>query len=1253
MKNTSFLAVATILASLMTSHQGMAQNLPDEINHPHYLKIYQNLEKVLAEKSEIYSKLSSEKALLVKEISKMEKDAVEIPARNNELNRLIEAKQQEISRIDGEIQGLEGVLGKIIEDLRRIDAMVAQLQRDLNEESARSQQIQMRRQQIAQDVAQLNARLEREVREENQSERALNRLSSEFNGVEGKSRELEQERRQLTQDVNRFKVEVKQARNTVAQNTKAIEAKKPQLEEAQAKIPGVKEELKTQEAQLSQVDTVLTPKKTKLSGLKAEMARRSPNITRLENENKTLTQKVKSNEEKIKTLNVAGLITKRDALENEISGVKEKIKENSDTKVALQEKIKPVLGELNELGVQLREAIRSRNNPEIIRLRGEIEKLNKSIETDQREIKRLESVNTRLALSIAPKQNEINTLNTQISSAESQVSNLQKEIETSNIKIAENEKKIAEEMASNADLAKEIAELEKEVKALEEQRAPIAKKVAALKQQEEQLSNQVKNLSAEIKKLETETTKLNASITEMEKAITEYPQNMKRIEAHLRQLDEKSRELRVQIDREQRLLARIRQDRIEIQRQRDGAQAVLNQVNADLESSQRLMGAINNKLFEEQANRDALTRYNQDSIRKLDNLRLSKSNAEQEIAGASEEIAMNDQDIATISTELPRLKNDLSVLSPKVESAETALNTARTNATNANSQYQNRFALYQDYLAKAQTMGAQKAETIASNDGLKAGAADAKVRATKLASESAALEGKWQALRRGYVRGEIAGFRIGFDQGLASSADARRGEEDGKVAGAKRAKNHADMVIKPQKYLAELERRLKEDMTSKLPLAAMIIKDEMASIQSMAIALDETIPDLTAAEINEAARIVSSLDELIAQSEIEIREILRLRKNIADARNVYAAPGVGENENNANCSDVYKNVKDFVEACKGSYVIKYQNVYKFTHANTFVKTYPAAFDEQIDRVYEAELNRLYNGYFKEASNVAKQVGLSEGKREIYQQSYNRAELAAYGNSLPGEISRVEAEAVELVENHLAENAALTLKGSAKLLTQNPYGIAPGAELDLNMVVKNIGSVASSGNSQVRIIKASSNLALERGEAPIASVAANSHSELKVMGMKVKDSAEPGSKVYISGEIIHPGNHYRSSRVESFEIESVLNIDPSVEYSVDMDKTPKVSGIFGTKKHEVDIILSPKYSGVEDGYEISLEEVGSSLVDFVSKSSRSKVLARGEKQKLRLVYKLSKSAKGQTIALKLTVKNNGQVVSQQDIQITAK
>jgi chromosome segregation ATPase len=1253
MTKATFAVKASLIASMIISGQASAQNLPDEINGPKYEQIYIGISNVLSQKIAEHAKLASDKAAIEKTIAEMEKDIKEIPIRNSQLQKIIQAKKDEISRINSDIQGLEGVLGKIIEDLRQIDANIARLRTDINQQTTDSLALQQRRNVISVDLQDASRALQREINDENRSIQELNRLGGELKASEDKRIEVERDRAELFRNVERFKVELVGARNSVNQNNLTLATKKALLTDSQSKIPGLKNEIASEESKISQIDVTLNPKKAQLAAMKAEMARVSPNIARLSSENISLQKRIDALQTQINSSNVGSLVAKRDALEGEITSVKNQISSNNQRMVALQEEIRPTMGKINELTELMKQALRNNNRPEAIRLKKEIDDLDATIASQKYESVRLSKQTEQLALSIAPKQMEITNINNSITSINSQNATLQAEIDSLKVKIADNETKIAQESQANAGLAQQIAALDNEVKALESQRDPSIKKLSQLRQQDLQLTTQIQLISSEIQRLETDTQNINQRITMMENTINNFSQESRRLDAQSRQLSEKIAELQNNMNREQRLLDRIRPARFQAEQRRNAVAQAMDQVNADIERTERIIANLNNKMREESNNRDALTRYNQDSLRKLDAARGAKIKNEKEIVDATQEININNQDLVTIDQELPKLRSDLSVISPKVAAADSAKNIAQRNADNANSEWQNRVSLYNNYLSQAQSLGTERA-AIASVDGQKAGSVEAKIKAQKIATENASAQAKWEAIRRAYSRGEITGYREGFELGMASTPDAQRGEQDGLVAGQRRAKDFANNTIMPQRYLEELDRRLRDDETNHArPLVSSMIKQEISMIKAMTKQLKETIPDLTADEIDEASRIITSLDGLIAQSDVEIKEILGLRRRLSEARNVYAYPGPGANENNPNCSGVYKNVPAFLAACGGSYTIKYKALFDAAHLDAFNREYGPVFKEQIGRVFDSELNRLYPGLLNEASNIAKQVGLAAGKKEVYQQTFARAESNAYAGALIVETARVESEAVNLVQDHLNGNAVLTLKGSAKLSTPNIFGISPSADVDLTMLIKNIGNQASIGNSLVKITEISNNLTSDRREAPLSTVPSRSHAELSVLKLQVKEDAVPGSKVVVAGEVIHPGNHYRSNRVESFKIESVVSINPSVDTKVDFNTTPDISGFFGTKKHDLTVVFSPKFTGVDQGYELILEEVGTTFVEIVARPTLTEVLGRGIQKKVKFTYKFAKTAKGKNLTLKLTVKNAGKIVSQQDLSIMPK
>lgn len=1009
----------------------------------------------------------------------------------------------------------------------------------------------------------------------------------------------------------------------------------------------------TETASLNQADAEMAPSKAKLATLKAQLDAQMPEVVKLKKENSDLAAKIEANKAKITATGLNALIVKRDALEKELASANAQIETLSAKIVAAKEAIKPDIGQLNEVKNKIRELQQSGANPtELARLKLEAEAIEKRIAPKRLEIIRMEKQFDNLVLANMPRNQELTTVKAQVVTAQAIVDNLVAENEAANQKMAANQVIIDERLLANAGLVKEINELEAAIKILQTRRDHIAANITQLKSQESTLTTQISTLTAAIQQLDAETAHLVKTIAEMEKAIVDFPLDNRRLENRIQKYDEQIQSAKLQIIREEKLLARIQIDVGNLQREIAGAQAALNQANADLAQSNQLIGALQNKVQKETQEREVLTRYNQDSIRKYDSLKNQQAMAEKVIAESSQEIGINNQDIATIGQQLPRLQNELSVVSPKVASAEKAMADAQKKADDADAQYQNRISLFQKYLSDAQSLGSERAN-IGTTDGTKTGAVDARVKATKFASENAASEAKWVAIRRGYIRGEIFGFDAGFETGMNSSSDISQGNAEGKAAGAKRAKDHANLVLKPEFYLSELDRRLLEDEVSLKNKLSFKFVDEVATTSSSTSKMVKKSdnPELTQQEIDAAARILSSLDTMIEQSLVEANQVVALRARLADARGVYSAPGAGEHATTPNCSGVYKNVKDFIDACKASYGARYQGLYNTAHQESFVKEYGSTFADQIIKTFDAELARLYPAHLKEATAVGTTVGIAAGKKEIFSQSFTRSELASYAANIQLEEERVESEAIALVGTYLNEGSALTLKGEAKFRSEAIYGISPGAEIELKMLLKNIGAKAAT-TSIIKITSSSSNLVISNRDAGVPVVAPRSQADLAVMKLKVNDSAIPGSKIVIAGELVHSGNLYSANRIEKFRVEATVAVNPSIENTVDFDSTPKVATLGIVKKHDIGFTIQPKFEGVEAGYEVVIEEIGSIYARFTNSKITTERLNRGALKNMVFEYKLNKSARGKTVNFKVTVKNAGVTVKTTDIQIKA-
>lgn len=1243
----SFSLKIALLSTLITSGAALAQNLPDEINHTRYLQIYQNLDSVLQQKTAEYQRLSTQKEEIEKTIAQMENDQVAIPSRNIELSQIIAAKRSEVATLNQQIAQIETVLSQVIEDLKRLDNILSQLNRDHSEQAGRLRSIESARNQAAQEAQVSRNRLEQEMREEAETGRTLQRLNNEMNRAMEERQQNERERRELTRDVDQYRREVVNFRAAVTQNTNMLNTKKPLLAELQSKLPAIKADVATHQSRVNAAEANLSPERNKLTQLNNILNSINAQIAQLASENNQLTAKIAQNRARLGNMNNASLQQAKDRLEQEVASLTLQsagLRENQQLNVNTMNEKRTLM---EQKKVELRN--HAPRTPDFMRLAMEIKQLDNEIENIEDHLKRINRQLAPIDAQIASKNQQIAHYTAAISGNDQMRVQLQNEITAAEAKIAENTQTIASKQAAKSEAQEAVNAQVRVVSALEAQKAEATRELAKSQSLETQLTNQINVTAGEIQRIERDIAEANKKITEMEQAIASYPQNIQRLENHNRRLEDKIQECRRDINVNERLMARIQQDRVEAQRNYDVFAQRLDAINRDHSQTEAQVRMLQGKISENQNERDTLARYNQDSIRKYDSLRANKASAEKEIADANHETTINNQDLDTIRTELPKLRSDLAAVSPRVNAALAAKEDAERKAQTASVDYQNRRSLFDRYLGEARVLG-QERGIIGTQDGSRDGAVEARNVAQKLSQESGAAEGKWQALRRGYIRGEISGFGAGFEVGMASSQDQARGQTEGTLAGARRAKDEANMVKKPEIYLSILAERLRKDEPADQKLVSQMVNLKSSSVN----AIGTEVPELSRDEIQRSNEIISSLDNMIAQSDVEIKKVLEMRERIQNSRNVYNAPTSAPGAQNGDCSGVYKNVKELVDACKASFASRYQSVYNASHAEGFHSSYGTIFSQNVERIADSELTRQFGIYTAEAVKVGREVGLAAGKEEIYKQTFASAEASSYVENAPKEEARVTAEAEVLVQDLLAKNPALTQKDEAALETSGSFGVSPGAEGSLKLSLKNIGNMASNNSSLIRVTEVSPNLVMDQRESVIPSLAGRSTKEVNVLKVKVSDMAVPGSKVVIAGEIVHPGNMYRATRTESFRIDSTLGVNPEAATDVSFDADPKISGIFGgINKHNITVTLSPKYFGVKGGYTATLEEIGGRNAEMITKSVATGELQRNALKKVELSYKLSKAAKGKQTILRVTVRNGETVVKSMDLSIMPK
>jgi len=350
-------------------------------------------------------------------------------------------------------------------------------------------------------------------------------------------------------------------------------------------------------------------------------------------------------------------------------------------------------------------------------------------------------------------------------------------------------------------------------------------------------------------------------------------------------------------------------------------------------------------------------------------------------------------------------------------------------------------------------------------------------------------------------------------------------------------------------------------------------------------------------------------------------------------------------------------VADFVKACQDAYRSDYTREYLVTHKEEFLKSYGSAFTGVTQGARDQIINRDFNNNLREAEAVARAAGLSVGREEVFQERFASARVQAYQSSLVTEELRVQSEAIRSVDELFAANGIAKLQEEATLKTDSIYGVASGVDLKLDLLFKNAGAQATrEAEVKVRLIEVSSNLLNTRQISPVKALAARKLVRTDGdFGLKVRDDAPAGSRVRIVAEVMYPGHEFNAQRTEKIEISEVLGVNPAAIVALEYGKTPSpTTGLFNRIAiHTVGVNLTAKHEGMSKGYDVKMEEVGSSFASYNTQSASSSRVARGQSAKVELKYKLDKAAKGKEVKFKVTVTYEGKPVSEELMSINVK
>ncbi len=1251
-------SVLLLTLSLVAPSALLAQNLPDEIDHVRYGNVLAGLRDRLQAAQGRLDNLTAERSALQSELQSMRGERDNLPGRNAELERLINQREAEDASLEGEIRQLNGQIARLNQDVARMDGVYRSTYQSWQGEDQRRVQLANEVARLDAEAREIRARWEREARAEEQSGQRVQALEQNLERLRGREREIERDRRQLNERQDRFQRELPTAQAAQRQAAQELAASRQRAQAAQQEVNSAAQAVQARQAEVAQAEARLAPFQARVNETRQAVQRLTQAIAPAEREVTQAQAAVAGLEQRRQqaTTTIAQLENQIATLTREIEAARPNIATTEAAKNEAVATFEARQGELRQLHLDLRGA--AGNRPEILRIQGLIRQKEQEVNAAQQAVVQTtnawnaaraavgqrESGIARANQQLAEQRNFLSTADTQIQQARARVTQLEGNLQGQRQQL---ERARNDQQGAEAALAQASTERDRLLPALQQ-----ARQTAQAATQRRDAAN------AEVERDERQERQAAGRVQEMERSIAQFPREMQQIERALQENQREENRTAREYEQERQQLRRLSDIRVRTQRQVEEWDAAVAQAARNLSAQEGVVETWRARLDGIEGERNQLLAQVRSAQEAAEARGAEQQNLRAQNQTDTAEIARNRQRLAALTREIPARESRLTQVERDLRSAQAETASLGNQVETADGQFRERLSLFQRHLAAAREQGTTRATTAGRADGEAQGLTAAQASATRLATQSATDEARFEALLRAFVRGEISGHAAGRAEGLASTEDAARGTQEGTAAGIREARNRAEQELKPRFYGEAFQRLLqdpevRDEVRTQLAAPAPLWASESRVAKSRA-----AVPaPLTAAELAAAAALATPLDQRIDAATRGLVDIRRTQTDLRRPEGAYVAPGAQRPTVGATvCQGVYKNVAEFVTACRDAYTTEYRDVYGEAHRRVFVAQYPGLFAQTLTSTLNAEIERQYPALNREAVGVAHAVGLALGKQEVFAARFAAARDASFNQQMPGEEARVSQEAQAQATNHFQQNAVIGLQEAPRLASAARWGVAPGNPLSLELFLKNAGHRASvDGAVQVRVVEASPQLVVAQQTAPVAGLAARRLGRTRPnLGLQVAASAEAGQRVRLVADLVFPGHDYQGSRTQRVEILETLAANPTAQLGVQFNNNPEQASWRGAVFiHDVTVNITAQYAGLSRPYQVTLQEVGSSYVDNHTPTAASAVLRQGQSQEVRVRYKLKRSAKGRTINLRLLVAYDGQTVEERTLQISVK
>lgn len=855
----------------------------------------------------------------------------------------------------------------------------------------------------------------------------------------------------------------------------------------------------------------------------------------------------------------------------------------------------------------------SRKDAQIQSLRNEIKKFQDELRTGQTKINELERQISTRQNAIKDQERKLQELRSRIGALDQRVA--QTEAELSRLRsgnapqpqIQAAERRVQEARKTRDAAKREISQLESGISSSKTQLKTMVNQLDQLKRNQAALPSRISSAESKLRQYESERTKI---LNEANRYKAEHETAKRNIQLREQQITALRNDMRI--------------DEQNVARQRH----YLDSINRDLNNVRSVISALTTRSRNLNADISRLTQ----TIR----------SHEQRIPALQQEIYSFEKEIADGEKELSVARNDERTFVDAVARDQANLNDAINRRNVAEIEMSKRRSLYNRYLSDAERLGAEEASSgiaLGKTEGEKLAHKKAQENGSSLGREMGILEARYWA----GIRGELQGYARGHEEGMASADDISRATSDAQLKASQDAELFAQRTLKPIYF----EEFVQDEMKKPLVLKGLNVQKGLSRIQEMAFVTGiDNISQPTPQEVADSNALETPLDGTIAQLAKDLKAAKEKYKYLSDPSVTFVAP-TDIPFVKPDCSQVYKGLAVFKASCEGSYKGTFTNNFHRAVKEAYFDSYKDLFDKTFHDVNSAERESAYTLELKNASEIARQYGIKVGQAEIYVSTYERVYEVTYRSELEKAKAKALVDAKSELAHFLSFNPLLTISDSS--LSAEVF--RGGEEVIVTGKVKNIGRAPFKGAALIRITSVE-NADILQGETVLNDAIAFGETALPQLKVKVHPRARSGEKIVVKGLVDLPGDLYRTSRQEAFELTEILAVNPANDLSLDYNTTPNIKGVFSRYIHNLTVSISPTVEDINDGYEIAVSPVGEGLELMDMKESRAVTgaLKKGVSKDVKVSYTFRDKAKGKTINLELSLSYKGKVIRKEIITV---